>query len=1068
MRIVVDMQRAQRALVEPGLGDFDLKVAQYLARTRGDHELVLLLSDLYPDTIEPMRGLFRAALGPRCTRTWFSVACWDLSPGPANWRLACAKLVKKAAVAALKPDAFIVPVGLAGGAMDVTGMPVFPRKIPTLAVIEPVPDAVPGLDLPQLHRMAEWGFCGARASAGAPAADSGIRHAAIELPVSHITGAAGSSQAGPAARLWQAAADLVRKPFDGASLSPGQEKPRLAYVSPLPPEQSGIADYSAALVPALSRFYRVDLIAAPPLTTDPWLAEHCATMPPEWLVQNQSQYDRVVYHFGNSKFHAHMFDLLAQVPGIVVLHDFFLGDVQLSRELEGLADSAWTRALYASHGYGAVVERFDESKKLAGLSSYPANLEVLQQAQGVIVHSEYARRLADDFYGPAFPVEWSVVPLARPPQQAADRAAARKRLGLAAEDFIVCSVGFINRAKLHDRIVEAWGQSALAQDAQCRLFFVGGMEGAYGASLAEATQAEHLGGRVQITGWVDGSTYHDYLAAADLAVQLRSQSRGETSAAVLDCMSHGLATIVNANGSMADLPADAVERLADEFTVSELVQALERLWRQPQARSDLGSRARRLIEHHHAPEVCALQYAAAIENFSARAPAPVTAVARALGAAAGADATDRDFAALALALARSVPAATPCRQLLVDVSAIARADLKTGIQRVVRALVWEFIKAPPPGFRVEPVYMTNEGNAWHYRYARAWTCGVLGISSEWADDEAADFGAGDVLLVADFTSGFLVEGQRTGMFQTMRDAGVKVIFTVYDLLPIEMPDMFPPGTAQMHVAWLSAAMAAADAAVCISRSVATGVTDYLEATAPQRAKPLKVDWFHLGANLDQSVPTGGLPDGAAKVLSELAARPSFLMVGTVEPRKGYAQTLDGFEQLWKRGHDLNLVIVGKQGWMVDALCDRMRAHPEAGRRLFWIEGASDEYLQKLYGACRCLVAASEGEGFGLPLIEAAQHGLPIIARDIPVFREVAGEFASYFHGKTDAAIADCVEDWLKRWAAGEVPPPDDMPWLTWRQSAQRLLLCLDLDDPADDPGPSAPRREPTAAPSETC
>ena len=61
---------------------------------------------------------------------------------------------------------------------------------------------------------------------------------------------------------------------------------------------------------------------------------------------------------------------------------------------------------------------------------------------------------------------------------------------------------------------------------------------------------------------------------------------------------------------------------------------------------------------------------------------------------------------------------------------------------------------------------------------------------------------------------------------------------------------------------------------------------------------------------------------------------------------------------------------------------------EIGNRLFWLEGISDEYLEKIYDAATCLIAASEGEGFGLPLIKVAQHKLPIIARDIPVFREV--------------------------------------------------------------------------------
>jgi glycosyltransferase involved in cell wall biosynthesis len=92
--------------------------------------------------------------------------------------------------------------------------------------------------------------------------------------------------------------------------------------------------------------------------------------------------------------------------------------------------------------------------------------------------------------------------------------------------------------------------------------------------------------------------------------------------------------------------------------------------------------------------------------------------------------------------------------------------------------------------------------------------------------------------------------------------------------------------------------------------------------------------------------------------------------------------------------------------------------------------------------CVCLIAASEGEGFGLPLIEAARHKLAIIARDIAVFREVAGAHALYFEGKEPAALAIAIEDWLALYKSGKHPKSDFMPWVTWRQSSQRLKEIL--------------------------
>jgi glycosyltransferase involved in cell wall biosynthesis len=203
------------------------------------------------------------------------------------------------------------------------------------------------------------------------------------------------------------------------------------------------------------------------------------------------------------------------------------------------------------------------------------------------------------------------------------------------------------------------------------------------------------------------------------------------------------------------------------------------------------------------------------------------------------------------------------------------------------------------------------------------------------------------------------------------------------------------------------------------------------------------------------MPTGGIPTDATEVFTALKARPSFLMVGTLEPRKGHAQSLAAFELLWRDNIDVNLVIVGKQGWMVELIVPLLRSHREFGKRLFWLDGISDEYLEKIYVSSTCLIAASEGEGFGLPLIEAAQHSLPILARDIPVFREVAGAHAYFFEeSRAPDAMASAIKDWLQLFRAGSHPRSESMPRMTWRLSAKQLLGALSATEPYKRWGPS--------------
>ncbi len=166
------------------------------------------------------------------------------------------------------------------------------------------------------------------------------------------------------------------------------------------------------------------------------------------------------------------------------------------------------------------------------------------------------------------------------------------------------------------------------------------------------------------------------------------------------------------------------------------------------------------------------------------------------------------------------------------------------------------------------------------------------------------------------------------------------------------------------------------------------------------------------------------------------------MVGTIEPRKGYAQTLDAFEILWAKGHDINLVIVGKEGWSVGKVVRRIRKHRELNKRLFWFKEASDELLLKLYQSCSEFLMASEGEGFGLPIVEAAQHGLPVIARDIPVFREVAGNHVFYFKGTTGPDLSNALSKWLELHKNSEHPRPEDIRWLTWEESTKQFAKLI--------------------------
>lgn len=866
--------------------------------------------------------------------------------------------------------------------------------------------------------------------------DDGYRHALREHGRQQAARFSWSKSAQRAiAAMEQYLQDAAAKPsFADAPAS----RPKLAYVSPLPPARSGIADYSAELLPELSKYYDIDVVIdqAEPLSA-PWTPAYGNVRTTQWLLDNASHYDRVLYHFGNSPFHAHMFELLAAIPGVVVLHDFYLSNILAHQECTGAAPHAWEHALLHSHGHHAIQERHSATDIADVIWRYPANLPVLQQALGVIVHSEYSRALARQWYGPAAAADWAVVELLRTPPGKTDRDTVRQALGYAPDDLVFCSFGILGPIKLNDRLLAAWEKSSLAANKKAHLVFVGqNSEGPFGQAINEAIQNSAGAERIKVTGWADADLFRQYLLAADVGIQLRTLTRGETSASVLDCMNNGLATIVNAHGSMADLDPTGALLLPDQFTDAELCEALETLANQPGRRQQIGERAVEIIRTRHAPEQCARRYHDAIEAAYLSSKAQVHQL---HGQFARLGLPNAQLQAWATCLANNFPPTPRRPQLLLDISVLAANDARSGIQRVSRSILsacCDLMAAGP--CTVRPIRF-EQGQYW---YANRYAAKLMGLEQAPHPDLPIDVFQGDIYLALDLMM-HLTE-QLKPVHDHMAARGVSMNYVLYDLLPLHHPEWWASPIGDQFGRWLEWITDTAHRVVCISSTVASEYRQWLTNVPSDGAPSPLVTHFHLGADIDNSGPSMGMPQDASAVLAAMKERPSFLMVSTLEPRKGHDQVLSAFEHLWLKGKEINLVIVGKRGWLIDNLVERLAHHHRRNQNLFWLEGVSDEYLQALYAASDALISASEGEGFGLPLIEAAQHRLPIIARDLPVFREVAGGHAFYFDGMTSDALADALQQWLKLFDADQHPRSDTMSWLTWQQSCKQLLDALEI------------------------
>jgi glycosyltransferase involved in cell wall biosynthesis len=365
-------------------------------------------------------------------------------------------------------------------------------------------------------------------------------------------------------------------------------------------------------------------------------------------------------------------------------------------------------------------------------------------------------------------------------------------------------------------------------------------------------------------------------------------------------------------------------------------------------------------------------------------------------------------------------------RLLVDVSVIMRHDAATGIQRVVRSVWAELARTRSSDFDVVPVYA---GSRQGYCFAPA------DFLSRKAKPASVPVGvrAGDKFLGLDLSAHYVPD--YCDQLAAWRANGASLHFVVYDLLPLSRPEWFEQSTCDHFQRWMNSVLTHADQALCISDSVAQEFRRRtIGSSAHQR---LRVGRLQLSGDIAASLPSSGCQPFVQSTLHRLGSKRTVLMVGTIEPRKGYDRAIDAFERLWSAVSDApDLVIVGKPGWKTSGLQQRIRNHPEYGQRLHWLEDVSDEGLTAFYAASAAVFLASYDEGFGLPAVEAAMHRRWALVRDLPVFREKQLPNLRFFADDRPETLAAELRAILHL-AERHSPPVSTAPKWSW--CVERLL-----------------------------
>lgn len=352
------------------------------------------------------------------------------------------------------------------------------------------------------------------------------------------------------------------------------------------------------------------------------------------------------------------------------------------------------------------------------------------------------------------------------------------------------------------------------------------------------------------------------------------------------------------------------------------------------------------------------------------------------------------------------------RRIGVDVSSLCGSDAGGGVQRVVREIARRLAET------------SDANDIVLLDFRRGWPTDATFRFFKNPETEArAELPCFEfrTLLMLDASWRFL--DLTRPILQEARSAGIEVVSCIYDLIPLDFPETCQPENKEAYLRWLPEAIRLSDSFVCISKAVADRFARHL--TDEKIQEPKRIGWWNLGCDFGPA---------KAEPVARLMAEKYVLMVGTLEPRKRHHLALDAFELGWKDGRlNAALVIAGRHGWGTESLLQRIQAHPEWQKRLFWFPNLTDQELAGLYSHASALLQASCAEGFGLPIVESAKFGKPVALSDLPVFREIVKSDGYFFKPENAADLVRALLHALSTDAA-----PTAVVQTTWTESAAAL------------------------------
>lgn len=378
-------------------------------------------------------------------------------------------------------------------------------------------------------------------------------------------------------------------------------------------------------------------------------------------------------------------------------------------------------------------------------------------------------------------------------------------------------------------------------------------------------------------------------------------------------------------------------------------------------------------------------------------------------------------------------------KICIDVTEMLKTNYISGIQRVVKEVTirwlergWELLLLSYDLER-KCFYLVDNEKYYNFYSGRSNEKEVLSDVFM----RIGDFQKGYIFY--DLDSAWNYPLKRSWLLPQLKKQGAKIAAHIYDTIPITETQFCHSDTVLNFMEWFGAQLKYADLIITNAQATVCSIEKIIEGT---KIKRLNAKIVRLGCDLrkDQVAPV------YQNNLAQLAHIGKYvLMVGTIEPRKNHEYILNAFDQkLFAQG--LHLVLAGRIGWNVEGLVQRIKKHPELGKKLFLIEDASDEDIAYLYKNALAVAFPSYNEGYGLPVIEALYHKAIVLAADIPVLREVGGELCRYFSLESVEAFIDLASFYSNNQEACEEQKKklESFRVYTWEDCAKTMYQALKL------------------------